>query len=90
MDFVALLYLALGTFFINIPFGYLRAYKRKFSFLWFLYIHLPVPAVIFMRRYFELEFTWVVAPVEFTVYLLGQRVGIFLRKRLRTKKVTNR
>jgi hypothetical protein len=34
---------------INLPFGYLRGNTRKFSFKWFLYIHLPIPLIIVLR-----------------------------------------
>ena len=29
---------------LNLPFGYLRMNTRKLSFMWFVYIHLPIPA----------------------------------------------
>ena len=35
---------------LNIPFGSYRNTTRKFSFLWFLSIHLPIPFIILMRR----------------------------------------
>lgn len=34
---------ALLVFLINIPFGVLRGKQKRFSFKWFLYIHLPIP-----------------------------------------------
>ncbi len=68
-------FLLLLTLLINIPFGYLRSPHKKFSFLWFLYIHLPVPAVIGLRMIFNVELTLVLLPFELGVYLLGQFIG---------------
>jgi hypothetical protein len=69
------IYVILLTILANIPFGYLRGNTKRFSLLWFLYIHLPVPLVIFLRNLFEVELTWSFAPVYFGAYLFGQWIG---------------
>ncbi|MGE5189503.1 MAG: hypothetical protein ACM3NF_05550 [Gemmatimonadota bacterium] len=33
----------------NIPLGYLREGTRKYSLAWFLYVHLSIPLVAFLR-----------------------------------------
>jgi FtsH-binding integral membrane protein len=73
-------YVVLFTIIINIPFGYLRGDKKRFSVLWFVYIHLPVPFVIFFREKMAVELSWGFAPFFFGSYLLGQWLGkLFFR-----------
>ncbi|MCK5281464.1 MAG: hypothetical protein KAK04_23085 [Cyclobacteriaceae bacterium] len=69
----------LGTLLVNIPFGYFRAGHRKLSFMWFLYIHLPVPFVIFIRYLNEIDLSWALAPFLFGSYFLGQWIGKIFR-----------
>jgi len=65
----------LFTFLINLPFGYLRAGYKKLSFMWFLYIHIPVPFVIYIRHINNIDLTWTLAPFLFGSYFLGQFLG---------------
>ena len=62
-------------FIINLPFGYLRGNVKKFSFKWFLYIHLPVPAVIFLRIYSDIGFAFYTYPLFIGAYFMGQFIG---------------
>ena len=64
-----------GTLLVNIPFGYLRARYKKLTFMWFLYIHLPVPLVIYIRFLNGIDLTWTLAPFLFGSYFLGQFIG---------------
>ena len=41
--------IALAVFLLNVPFGYIRAGQRKFSWKWILAIHAPVPGVVALR-----------------------------------------
>ncbi|OFY49778.1 MAG: hypothetical protein A2W85_07530 [Bacteroidetes bacterium GWF2_41_31] len=75
----SLLLATLASFIVNIPFGYLRAGQKKFSFRWFLYIHLPVPLVIFIRFLFELGFEFITYPFLVTSFFLGQALGAVTR-----------
>ncbi len=34
---------------LNIPLGYLRQGRRKYSFAWFVYIHLSIPLIAYLR-----------------------------------------
>ncbi|WP_133241459.1 hypothetical protein [Balneicella halophila] len=79
-----LIILFLFTFFINIPFGYWRGGEKKFSWQWFVAIHVPVVFLYFMRNWLELEYTWVTFPVLLAIFFLGQYVG----KRWRQKRMS--
>ncbi len=65
--------LTAAAFILNLPFGYFRANTKKFSLMWFLYIHLPIPAIIVLRKYAGLGFTFV--PVIAMGAILGQLLG---------------
>ncbi len=81
----ALISASLLTFIINLPFGYWRQGSRRFSFKWFLYIHLPVPIIVGLRFLFALGFEWVTYPALVLAFFLGQAVGAQYRK-MRKKK----
>lgn len=82
MEITNLLITLLGTMIVNIPFGYLREGVKKFSLLWFVYIHIPVPLVIILRTLLDIELTWTLFPMLFAAYFLGQYTG----KRVRQSK----
>jgi hypothetical protein len=63
----------LVSFVLNIWFGYLRRDKKKFSFLWFLYIHLSIPFIIPLRLWWDIN-PWFIPSIIF-VAVLGQLVG---------------
>lgn len=74
-ELLPIVYTCLGTLLINIPSGYLRDGYRKLSFMWFLYIHLPVPFVILIRQFNDVDLSWGLAPFLFGSYFLGQWLG---------------
>ncbi|RMG57679.1 MAG: hypothetical protein D6713_09195 [Deltaproteobacteria bacterium] len=37
------------AFAVNLPLGYLRKGARKFSLAWFVYIHLSIPLIAYLR-----------------------------------------
>jgi len=61
------------TLVLNIPFGYWRSKSRKYSFRWFLYIHLPIPLVFLGRVVSQIGFAYV--PVFVTAAVIGQIWG---------------
>ena len=65
--------LTLFTILINIPFGYLRGKSRKFSIQWILYIHLPVPLVIYMRYMAGISYYFI--PLMLAAAIFGQFTG---------------
>ena len=70
-----LLLIALITFVINLPFGALRSRQKKFSLMWWVYIHIPVPIVILMRVYSDIGFAFYTYPVLVGAFFLGQFMG---------------
>jgi hypothetical protein len=65
-------YTCLATIIINLPFGYLRGGFRKLSFWWFVAIHAPVPLVIIIRKFHDLELSWALAPFLLGSFFIGQ------------------
>ena len=62
----------------NIPLGYLREGKRKYSLGWFVYIHLSIPLIAFLRMSSHLT-PWVI-PVFILCAVAGQIVGGRIRQ----------
>ena len=71
--------LLIFTALLNLPFGYLRAKTRKYSILWFLYIHLPIPFIVALRLTFD--FTWKAIPLLVAAALTGQLAGARMRQK---------
>ncbi len=87
---MAALIVTIIIFFTNIPFGYWRAQVRKFSFQWFLSIHLPIPFIIFMRHYSGVGFALYTYPLFVGAFFLGQYSGklIYKARKQRMSTVT--
>ncbi len=66
---------------MNLPFGWLREGVRKFSPMWFLYVHFPIPFIIAMRIGLGIE--WKFAPLLILVAVLGQYAGARMRRSLK-------
>lgn len=66
-------FLLVFTLLLNLPFGYLRAKSQKYSIPWFLYIHLPIPVIIFLRLTFG--FNWKAIPFVVIAAVTGQYAG---------------
>ncbi len=73
-----LILLTLFAFVLNLPFGWLRSKQKKFSFYWFLYIHLPIPFVIVFRLL--AGFSMKIVPIVLAASIAGQVVGARLDK----------
>lgn len=65
--------LTLFTLAINIPFGYLRSKSKKYSFSWILYIHLPVPLIIYLRYATGINYYYI--PLMLAAAMTGQFTG---------------
>jgi hypothetical protein len=70
-----LLLIAALVFLLNLPFGYWRGRKERFSRQWLLAIHLPVPLVIALRIFSGLGWQLISFPVLITAFFLGQFCG---------------
>lgn len=71
--------LLIFTVLLNLPFGYLRARSRKYSVPWFLYIHIPIPFIIFLRLTYG--FNWKAIPLMVAAALAGQLAGGRIRQK---------
>ena len=79
---LALLFALLGfAFFANLPLGYLRQGTDKYSFRWFLYIHLSIPLIIVLRLSYG--FSWRVIPFTLGCAVAGQMIGGRIKRRAR-------
>ncbi len=58
---------------LNIPFGILRSKQRPYTFLWFLYIHLPVPFIFMARHLAHVSYFYI--PLFMFAAMLGQYLG---------------
>ena len=58
---------------VNVPLGRWRSRVKKFSFWWFLAVHLSVPFIIFLRVETGISAIWIPFTVGFAV--LGQYLG---------------
>ena len=76
---IALMSLLFFAFLSNIPLGYLRMGSPKYSFRWFVYIHLSVPFIIGLR--IANNIGWQVIPVSIGLAVAGQMVGSRLYRR---------
>jgi len=76
---INLLLAALATFFVNLPFGFIRHGFKKFSFLWFLAIHVPIPFVVLFRYLFGLGFQLYTYPIMVIAFFSGQYAGKMIR-----------
>ncbi len=65
--------IAVITIGINLPFGYLRSKVKKFSWKWFLYVHLSIPLVIFMRLSTHVSYKFI--PLYIASAVFGQIFG---------------
>ncbi|RJP71522.1 MAG: hypothetical protein C4532_07355 [Candidatus Abyssobacteria bacterium SURF_17] len=52
LPYLPLIGLLAFTLTLNLPFGFLRSRVQRYSFAWFLYIHVPIPFVYLLRRMF--------------------------------------
>lgn len=61
------------TLILNIPFGYFRGKSKKYSVKWILYIHLPVPVVIYLRHLAGISYYFI--PLMLAAAVFGQFTG---------------
>ena len=82
MDFYDKFYIILAlsafTLLINLPFGYVRAKAKKYSFRWFLYIHVPIPFVVIARiiSHVEIKYIPFLAAAAITGQILGGKLEV--------------
>ena len=77
-----LILLSILVLLINIPFGYWRSNVRRFSWQWFLAIHIPVVFIIVIRFVSGIGFAWETYVFFVLAYFLGQQSGSVILKRI--------
>jgi hypothetical protein len=75
ITFIGIIILA---FVISIPCGYLRQNFKKYSFMWFLLIHLPIPFIVLLRV--KAGFGWQFIPLTLGGSVAGQIIGGILSR----------
>jgi hypothetical protein len=71
--FYSILLLFFLTLLINLPFGFARAKSKRYSFRWFLYIHMPIPVIFIIRTLSHIEMKYI--PFFAFAAVLGQIIG---------------
>lgn len=64
---------------ISIPCGYIRQNYAKYSFMWFLLIHLPIPFIVLLR--IRAGFSWHIIPLTLAGSVAGQLFGGIISRR---------
>ncbi len=72
-QFTPVLLLFVFTLLLNLPCGYARAKSRKYSFRWFLCIHIPIPFIFIARTLSQIEIKYL--PFFALAAIIGQLVG---------------
>ena len=67
------------AFVISIPCGYLRQNYAKYSVMWFLLIHLPIPFIVLLR--IQAGISWRIIPLTLAGSVAGQIVGGAVNRR---------
>ncbi|NVN92365.1 MAG: hypothetical protein HXX11_17445 [Desulfuromonadales bacterium] len=65
--------LVLLAFIVSVPCGYIRQNYKKYSFMWFLLIHIPIPLIVLMR--IEAGLDWHMIPLTLGGSIVGQIAG---------------
>ena len=69
------------AFVISVPCGFLRQNYKKYSFMWFLLIHIPIPFIVLLR--IKAGLGWQVIPLTLGGSVAGQIVGGIVSRRRR-------
>ncbi len=77
--------LVLFAFIISIPCGYARQNYAKFSLMWWILIHLPIPLIILLR--IKAGLNWHFVPLTLGSSVAGQFIGgaLFRRRKQNAK-----
>jgi hypothetical protein len=70
---VELTLVLVGALLLNIPCGMRRAGERKFSWQWFLWVHMPIPLIVAARIFWHVDIAFI--PLIILAALVGQYIG---------------
>ena len=76
---IILVGLVILAFAISVPCGYIRQNYTKYSFMWFLLIHIPIPFIVLLR--IEAGLSWHYIPLTLGGSVAGQILGGRLSRR---------
>jgi hypothetical protein len=76
---VVILSIALVSYAVNLPLGYLRKGAKKFSLAWFTFIHLSIPLIVYLRIKNKVHPGTI--PLFIAAAVIGQLCGGKLRKK---------
>lgn len=74
-----------ATVVTNLPLGFWRAGLKKFSWQWFLALHLSIPLIVLIRIKLGVSLWYV--PLVIAAAIGGQFLGSAIRKRLLTQGI---
>lgn len=75
---IILVCLAMLAFLVSVPCGYIRQNYAKFSFMWFLLVHIPIPVIVLLR--IEAGLSWHYIPLTLGGAIAGQVAGGYLNR----------
>ncbi|MEI6207131.1 MAG: hypothetical protein WCP20_10135 [Desulfuromonadales bacterium] len=78
---IPLIGIVILAFVMSIPCGYLRQNFVKYSFMWFLLIHIPIPFIVLLRL--KAGVSWHFIPLTLGGSVAGQIVGGVISRRRR-------
>jgi len=78
----AVFLITLMAFFMSVPMGYLREGAKKFSFMWFFYIHAPIPIIAYER--ITSGISWSFVPVFLIATVAGQIAGSRYKRHMKS------
>jgi hypothetical protein len=78
---LALLGLITFALLANIPLGYLRRNYQRFTFGWYFYVHISIPAIIYIRV--KSGLSWKFIPLTLAGAVAGQLLGSFIDSKRR-------
>jgi len=58
---------------VSVPCGYIRQNYPKYTFMWFLLIHLPIPFIVLLRL--KAGLSWHIIPLTLGGSIAGQIIG---------------
>lgn len=77
-QFTLMAWIGVAALAVNLPLGYLREGTRKLSLMWFVYIHLSVPVIAYLRISNHVS-AWAIPPFVVCA-LVGQIAGGRMRR----------